>query len=100
MQVIQNILITFEIILGLSILLITIFQKSNSDGLISKVSNPFNNSSQQIAPATKITGIFIIFFMLNSIALTIIKSKQSKISLAPLSESSQLINEKNDADEE
>jgi len=100
MQVVQNILITIEIILGFSILLITIFQKSNSDGLISKVSNPFNNSSQQIAPATKITAIFIIFFMLNSIALTIIKSKESKISLSPLSESTESINQNNDIDEE
>ncbi len=80
MQGLYNILMTIEIISGLLIVFLVLTQKSSSDGLISRVTNPFNNATSRLTPATKFTGTVVLVFLLNSLLLTIVHSKSKKTS--------------------
>lgn len=78
MQVLYKFLITIEVILGFLIIALVILQKSASEGLVGRVSNPFNNSSDSAPPITKLTRILVLLFFVCSISLTSVKSRLDK----------------------
>lgn len=75
MSMIFKILLWLQFISGAILIILIISQKSSSDGLVSKLSNPFSNTEFSSAPIAKITSFFVLFFMINAMILSVLYNK-------------------------
>ncbi len=78
MQGLYKFLLFLEILSGIFVAILVIFQKTGSDGLIAKTSNPFTNTEGSVSIATKITRVCVAVFLINSFALAVTFNKINK----------------------